>query len=208
MSEELITTPKLSKLRRLAQRLARTGEEADDLVQHALLAALERNRPWDEDRFLPWTSGVMMRRALFIARTAGRRRRRDSTYVEVTSAPSPPCAKLPLAFIEALPRSLQTIARLANAGLGREEIAHVLDISDVALRKRVSDLRKAWSQSGADADFAAATSSLPCGIRRRSLKSALLRLPEARCAITDPDGHEIFLGPTHKMAPRGNYVPG
>jgi DNA-directed RNA polymerase specialized sigma24 family protein len=215
MSRRGISSLTLRKLRRLAQRSAWRSEEADDLVQDALLAAIEQRLDWDQDwdsgsgerRFHAWASGVIKRRALFLARTAGRRRRRELSYaVETTSHPTR-YARLPLEFVDSLPRSLQTIALMANAGLGRVEIGYLLGISEVALRKRISDLRKAWRASSAEADL----SSLPrmqhrppCGLSRRSLRSALLSLPAARFAVVDPDGHKIFLAPTHKIPTHGN----
>ena len=200
-----IASDTFRRLHRVAERLARTGDEADDLVQDALLAALEQERGWDEGRFLAWASGVIRRRALFLARTAGRRRRRDTSYaVEARAAPAPH-PRLPTPFIDALPPSLQAVALLANVGLGREEIGHLLRLSDAALRKRISDLRRAWRDSGADADLLLAwPQHRPCGHRRRSLKSALRRLPDARFAVADPDGHQIFLGLAHKLPTPGN----
>jgi DNA-directed RNA polymerase specialized sigma24 family protein len=207
MSGEGVSSQTLRTLHRLAERLAWTSEQADDLVQDALLAALEQKRDWDDGRFVSWASGVIRHRAVFLARTAARRRRRDTSYAVETASPPPPHAGLPMEFIDSLPASLQTIALLANADLGRGEIAHLLGISDVALRKRISDLRRTWRESGADAE-----QSLPpplsrpaCGVLRRSLRSGLLKLPAARFAIVDPDGHEIFLGSAHKVPTRGNY---
>ena len=204
MSGAGISSQTLRKLHRLAERLAWTSEEADDLVQDALLAALEQKRDWDEPRFLGWASGVIRRRAMFLARTAGRRRRRDTIYAVETAAPAPPYAGLPIHFIDSLPPSLQTIALVANAGLGRVEIAHLLGISDAALRKRISDLRKAWRESGADLSLPVPQHRPPCGLLRRSLRSALRKLPAARFAMADPDGHEIFLGSAHKIPTHGN----
>ena len=206
MSGEGISSQTLRRLHRLAERLARRSEEADDLVQDALLAALNQKRDWDEKRFLAWASGVIRHRAMFLARTAGRRRRRDTNYAVETTSPAPPHARLPTQFIDSLPPSLQTIALLANAGLGRVEIAHLLGISDAALRKRISDLRRAWRESGAEPDLSLPVPQHrpPCGLLRRSLRSALQKLPAARFAIADPDGHEIFLGCAHKIPNRGN----
>jgi DNA-directed RNA polymerase specialized sigma24 family protein len=201
-----VSSQTLRKLHRLATRLAGTSEDADDLVQDALVAAIEQRRGWDDGPFLAWVSGVIRHRARFLARTAGRRRRRDTNHAAESNLPPAPDAKLPAPFIDALPPSLRTIALLANAGLGRAEIAHLLDISDVALRKRISDLRRVWKESRADADLCLAELQHrpPCGLLRRSLRSTLRRLPAARCALADPDGHPIFLGSPHKVPTHGN----
>ncbi len=208
MFGDRIASDTLRALHRLAARVARTRDEADDLVQDALLATLELEleRDWDEGRFLLWMSGVIRRRAMFLARTAGRRRRRETTYA-LEASPSPAAeARLPTELIDALPPALQTVALLANAGLGREEIVHLIGISDAALRKRISDLRRAVKEAGVDAELSLPTSRHrpPCGALRRSLKSALRELPDAGFALADPDGHQIFLGPAHKRLGVGN----
>jgi RNA polymerase sigma factor (sigma-70 family) len=206
MSGEPTAREMLRRLRRVAARLVGTRDEADDLVQEALLAALEQDRDLDEARFLAWATGVIRRSVMFRARTAGRRRRREATYAAETSAPPLPFARLPRAFIDSLPRSLQTVALLANAGVGRTEVAHVLGLSEAAVRKRISDLRRAWRKSGAGPDLALRSPQHrpPCGNLRRSLRSTLRKLPDARFAVADPDGHEIFLASAHKTATRGN----
>jgi hypothetical protein len=152
------------------------------------------------------TSGVIRHRALFLARTAGRRRRRDANFAIETSAVPPPSASLPGPFIDSLPPSLRAIALLGNAGLGRTEIAYLLGVSDTALRKRISDLRRAWRESGEDADLSPTgpPHRPPCGLFRRSLKTALREVPAARFAMADPDGHQIIFGAAHKRAPHGN----
>jgi hypothetical protein len=118
------------------------------------------------------------------ARTAGRRRRRDASFAEeaAVEAAEPLASepRLPRRFIDSLPTSVRTIALLINAGLGRAEIASVLGISDLALRQRISCLRKAWRASGGDPDYAEPLQRLPCGLLRRSLKTTLVRLPAAR----------------------------
>lgn len=192
-----VSSQTLRKLHRLAERVSRTSGEADDLVQDAFLAALEQKRGWDDGRFLAWASGVIRRRARFLARTAGRRRRRDASYAIEATSPASSYARLPNPLVDSLPPSLRTIALLANAGLGRVEIAHLLGISDAALRKRISDLRRVWRDARTDADLSptAPAHRPPCGFLRRSLRSALLKLPAARFALADPDGHAIFLRP-------------
>src|SRR5687767_9914640 len=62
------------ELRAQARHLARRAEDADDLVQDALLAALEAGR---SDR--AWLAGVMRKQSAMTARSAIRRRRREAT---------------------------------------------------------------------------------------------------------------------------------
>ena len=66
-------------LHALARRATRRPDEAHDLVQAALLAALESGRT---DLSAPdtrrWLAGVIHNRAAFDARTSARRRRRET----------------------------------------------------------------------------------------------------------------------------------
>jgi RNA polymerase sigma factor (sigma-70 family) len=210
MHKGKISVQSLRQLRRMASRRARTPDEADDLVQDTLIAALEAGRECDGPQFFPWASAVLTRRAMFLARTAGRRRRRETNFAMEAAAdaalPSVPERRLPRQFIDTLPPSVRTIALLVNAGLGRAEISGVLGISDLALRQRISYLRKAWRRSGGQFEFSEPSlrSHMPCGLLRRSLKATLVKLPSARFAIADSDGHPIFLGIAHTSPARGN----
>ncbi len=196
----------LRPLYALAARRAFTPDEADDLVQDVLLAALEQGRALDDPRFPAWASGVLRRRALFLARTAGRRRRREADYAAESAPPPAREWKLPRQFVESLPSSLQAIALLANAGLGRAEIANLLRISDTALRQRISGLRRAWKHAGIAPECAEIVIRQSSnGPRRRALKTSLGKLPDGRLAVADPDGHPIFFtGSAHNRPGRGN----
>lgn len=189
-----------------AARRALTPDEADDLVQDVLLAALEQGRALDDPRFPAWASGVLRRRALFLARTAGRRRRREAAYAAEPAPPPPRQRKLPRGFVESLPPSLQTIALLVNVGLGRAEIASLLRIPDTALRQRISGLRRAWKHAGVTPELAEiAIPRASSGTRRLALKTGLGKLPGGRLAVADPDGHPLYLtGSAHNRTSRGN----
>lgn len=208
MPEAGITAPSIDALRRMALRYADSPDEADDLVQDMLLAALEQQRDRDGAGFLAWARGVFRRRALFLARTEGRRRRREASYAaEVDAATSRETSrKLPRRFIDTLPPALRTVALLASIGLGRAEIARLLGITDTALRQRISKLRRAWRESGGTPEISEIPRGYPplCGPRRRSLKAGLARLPGARFAVLDPDGHSVYFGAAHNSPVRGN----
>ena len=57
-------------------------------------------------------------------------------------------APTPLALVAGLGPSLRSVALLVLAGHNRAEIRHLLRISDVALRQRISGIRRAWSARG------------------------------------------------------------
>jgi DNA-directed RNA polymerase specialized sigma24 family protein len=190
----------------MAMRHASTPDEADDLVQDVLLAAIEQGREVDGTRFLAWASGVLRRRALFLARTAGRRKRREAAYAAEARPARTPVKRLPRPFIDSLPASLQTVAFLANSGLGRHEIARLLRIPDTALRQRISALRRAWKRSGHVAELVEILpqSSSSSAVRRSPLKKTLVKLPKGRFAVADPDGHPVYLSSAHNSPGRGN----
>lgn len=196
----------LHMLYTMAAPAAFTPDEADDLVQDVLLAALAQGRALDDPQFPAWASGVLRRRTLFLARTAGRRRRREADYAAESAPPPARDLKLPRQFVESLPSSLQTVAVLANAGLGRAEIAGLLRISDTALRQRISGLRRAWKRAGIAADLEEIVIRPSSnGPRRRALKTSLRKLPGGHLAVADPSGHQIFLTRSaHKRPGRGN----
>ena len=201
-----ISASSIDALHRIAARYADSPDEADDLVQDMLLAALEQPRVWDDDDFQAWASGVFRRRASFVARTEWRRRRREDSYAVEAGPSSHSSRKLPRQFIDTLAPSLQTVALLANVGLGRAEIAGLLGVADTALRQRVSGLRRAWRKFGGTAEVEEIPRGYPplCGLRRRSLKASLVRLQGARFAVADPDGHAILFVPAHNSPSGGN----
>jgi len=206
MHETGISASSIDALRRMALRYAAAPDQADDLVQDLLLTALEQQRVWNETGFHAWARGVFRRRALFIARTEGRRRRREASYAADADPSQPAIAKLPHEFIDTLPPSLKTVALLANVGLGRTEIGSLLGIADTALRQRISALRRAWRNHGGTPEVTELPRGYPylSGPRRRSLRDDLVRQPGARFAVTDPDGHSLVFGPAHNSPAGGN----
>lgn len=205
MPKTELTVSSIDALHRMARRYADSPDEADDLVQDMLLAALDQRRDWDDARFQAWARGVFRRRAVFIARTEGRRRRREASYAAEAAPTRVPSRTLPRGFIDTLPPSQRTVALLANAGLGRAEIAALLGIADTALRKRISGLRRAWRAFGGAPEIDELPRGYPSldGPGRRFLKTSLVRVPGARFAVADPDGHAVLFA-AHISAARGN----
>lgn len=76
-------------LLRTARRLARSAEDARDLVQDALVIALASGlEDWSSPARRPWLRGVIRKRAAFLARGQLRRRRREA-LAEPAAAPVP-----------------------------------------------------------------------------------------------------------------------
>jgi len=177
-------------LHALARRVARRSGDADDLVQHAILTALESGRT---DLTTPetrrWLAGVIRNRAAFDARTAGRRRRRDAAWTEAHAfrEAAGPDARSPGAQLARLSPALRVAALLAVSGHTRREIGWLLNLSDDALRQRVSQLKRALAK----AEPAAAgdpSGALAFGRIRQALL-APGRRNNAFLASHDPDGH-------------------
>lgn len=185
-------------LRAEARRHARRAADADDLVQDALLIALEQGRSDDP----AWLAGVIRNQAAMQARSAIRRRRREAAVadddVASTHEDSSPSAS---ALLERLPPAARRVAVLALHGLNAEEIRWVLGISAAAFRQRLTSIRKAMgalppSQRAEALALAyvrdpARTVDLEFGLIRRALKAALGGTDGI--GTHDADGHLIVL---------------
>jgi len=187
---------------RYARRVSKRPDEAEDLLQTVLLAAVEAGRldltSVDNRR---WVMGALRRRAAFDARSALRRRRRDVHGVRECDAPVA-TEQLPTAFVETLPPSLKTTAWLALTGHTRAEAICLLGISNSAFRQRIAEIRRRWRRAGGSAltDFHGLHAALPYGRVRRALLTPVKR-GGGRFASHDPDGH-LFVVCSQNPAPR------
>jgi RNA polymerase sigma-70 factor (ECF subfamily) len=140
-----------SRLRAIAQRWSRRPDEADDLVQDALVEAVRQGRDdLNETSNLRWIAGIIRYRARMTARSAGRRLRRDTAW-QSSSAHATEPAPVPVdvaGMIVDLPRALKGVAALALSGHNRREIAYLLDLKDEALRQRIGSLRRILKARG------------------------------------------------------------
>ncbi|WP_324288193.1 sigma factor [Pseudoxanthomonas sp. SL93] len=190
------------QLRAQALRLCRRAQDAEDLVQDTLLAALLAGR-----HDLPWLSGVLRRQAALAARSGVRRRRREADAL----SPAPECddaahsrytpeATRP-AWLDALPPSARRLAVLALHGLSADEIRWILRIEPTAFRQRLTRIRKALAAQSASARAEsvalaylrdpARSVDLQFGLARRALKAAM-RVGEG-LGTHDGDGHLILI---------------
>jgi DNA-directed RNA polymerase specialized sigma24 family protein len=182
------------ELLRGARRRSRRPDEAEDLLQTALLAAIEAQRgdlTSVENR--RWLGGVLRNRSLYEARSAVRRRRRDGAYLVghgvedvVTDAPD--------AFLTTLPPALRTTALLALTGHTRREIGWLLRLPDTALRQRISEIGRRWRRAHVEIPATAGSprGDLAFGRIRRALLGRM-REPGVAMASHDPDGHLFVL---------------
>jgi DNA-directed RNA polymerase specialized sigma24 family protein len=184
-------------LHALARRASRRPEEADDLVQSALLAALESGRT---DISSPdtrrWLAGVIRNRGAFEARTAVRRRNRETRYAAEAAPAELHAAADP---VDHLSPALRVTALLALSGHTRQEIGWLLNLSDQALRQRISQLKRALSRTAAP--DTGPSGELAFGRIRRALLGPGRR-DEAFLASHDPDGHLFVVARSQKPARR------
>lgn len=179
------------RLLRSAHGRTRRAGEAEDLLQAALLCAVEAGRgdmSASENR--RWLGGVLRNRALHEARSAARRRRREADYALDAAAEAEASATDPGDFIATLPPGLRTTALLVVTGHTKPEIAWLLDLSDVALRQRISELKRRCLQLGLRGAIGgrALKGDLPFGLLRRAL-IGVLRPAATEIGTHDPDGH-------------------
>lgn len=187
---------------RTARAVTRRPDEAEDLLQSVLVAALEAKRSdltcVDNRR---WLMGALRKRALFDARTAIRRRLRDCRFALQTSEAIQPVA-FPSDFINTLPPAQRTTALLVLSGHTRREIAWLLRVSDAALRQRIREIRRCWRhlEDNPFNEFPGLGSTLSYGRMRQSMLGVMGR-SHLKLASHDPDGH-IFAVSSQKRPPR------
>jgi DNA-directed RNA polymerase specialized sigma24 family protein len=204
-----------SELMRIAARFSRNPNEAEDLLQDALLEAAHAGRlDLDTDAHLPWLIGVLRNLGTMTARGAARRRIRESVWV----AERPQDESLPwwkaddrehMGLPKDLAPSLARVAQLALSGHDRHEIAWLLGLSDTAMRQRICALRKQLKLDAKAMESTSVSASnseistemqVPIPLQRQNLLFGLLRralLPVVRhqegMGTSDPDGHLLVV---------------
>lgn len=205
------------ELRAQALRLTRHPAEAEDLVQDALLAALEAGR-----HDPAWLSGVLRKRAAMVARGSARRRRREHAIADIgTLAPGVPGPPDPgsdpppdrARLLRSLPPAARRVAVLAVHGLSAAEIRWILQLTPTAFRQRLTSIRKAVGrlppeQQAESLALAyvrdpARSAELQFGLIRRALVAAM-RGADA-LGTHDHDGHLLLIRPrAHDPGGGGN----
>lgn len=173
----------------LARRYAGQND-AEDVVQEALIAALREGRDDLTDaRNLSWLRGVIRNTARMRRRSAWRSRRRDGDW-QGGNAPASGAERVQHEVIPSLPASLRVVALLALTGHSRREIAYLLDLTDTTLRQRIQALKHKLSAAGLGpaSEFTGLNLDLAYGRIRDALLPHLLR-QGGIFASHDPDGH-------------------
>jgi DNA-directed RNA polymerase specialized sigma24 family protein len=189
----------------VARRHARRADEAEDVLQDALLAAVAAGRDVGDSGTQRWLMGVIRNQATLAARGAARRRRRETRWAHEREG-DVPAEPLPVAdVLSGLPPSLKAVAALALTGHSKREIAFLLDLPDTALRQRLTGLRRALAARGIA--MPATTPGLNLDLQYGRIRDALLPLLIAQkgtIASHDPDGHLFVVRRAHKARAGGN----
>jgi RNA polymerase sigma-70 factor (ECF subfamily) len=191
-----------AKLIAIARREA-GAMQAEDVVQDALLVAIEQGRAdLDDQSNLRWLSGVVRNKARMSARTARRQRHRDGLWQARRTEPVTEDAA-PAEVLAGLPKALRVIAALVLTGHNRREIAYLLNLPDTALRQRISALKRHLVARGlaAPQELSGLHLDLAYGRIRDVLLPALLR-HGGSFASHDPDGHLFLVRRSQSGTPR------
>ena len=129
-------------------------------------------------------------------RGGGARQRFD---VERTTAENDPGMDGARSFFDTLPASLRSVSVLLAAGMSRDDVCHVLDLTDVAFRQRLSQLRKRWPADGAPAAMPE-DPDLAFGPLRRALLHTLRKDTRMALGAHDPDGHLLLFTPPSRKS--------
>jgi len=129
-------------LRRYARGLAGNRAAADDMVQDALLLALDRERQFRSGRLKPWVFAILSN----VGRSAYRTRRREVPAVadvDLPDAGTDPAMRITvLAALSALPdEQRQTLLLTAVEGFSYRETAEILGVPIGTIMSRLSRAR-------------------------------------------------------------------
>lgn len=193
----------------IARRESRDAGTVEDIVQEALLAAvLAGCVDFNAPETARWLTGTVRNRARMAARSAMRRRGRETRWqAEAHTGPSTSDLGDVASLLTGLPPSLKAVAALTLSGHTRREIAYLLDLPDTALRQRITALRRRVVQAGLamPADLPGLSLDLAYGRIRDALLPQLLR-EGGLFASHDPDGHLFVIRRSQKPAPRQQAV--
>lgn len=213
-----MTTADYTYFLEVARRHTRVQNEAEDLLQNALIVAIKNARAdLSIENNRKWLAGVIRNQALQDARTAVRRKERDAQYIandqpdyvpaDITHAADP--SETHNRILDRLPPAARKVAVLALYGMDRKEICTLLSISPTAFRQRLTSIRKVLAPLSSELrrdllalayarrqSRSAGKSDLPIGMIRNALMSQLqLEQQQGRKALGthDPTGHPIVI---------------
>jgi RNA polymerase sigma-70 factor (ECF subfamily) len=167
------------------------GEEAEDVVQEALLAAVRAGRvDLNDPGTARWLTGVVRNQARMAVRGSSRRRHRETDWMQAADDGAAEAVAPIEPILAGLSPALRAVALLALTGHNRREIAYLLRLDDAALRRRIADLKAKLSEAGVELPpgMPGLNLDLSYGRIRDALLPQLLRQGGV-FASHDPDGH-------------------
>lgn len=187
-----------SELLQYACKAALRTDEAEDLLQTVLLSAVEAGRAdMSCINNRRWLIGALRNRAAFDARSAVRRRRRE-TSVALLGNPQTENSVSATNFVRTLSPNLRVTALLALAGHTKAEVAWLLRISDSTLRQRIVQIKRRWRHF--DGRNVSELRGLKGGLAFGRIRQALLKAPprdNLMLSSHDPSGH-LFMVTSQK----------
>lgn len=176
---------------------------AEDFVQDALVIAIEAGRhDLADPANAAWLRGVVRNRARMTARTARRRKSREGHWQSTHVVHEPTKTDMPDILADLTP-ALRGLAALVLTGHNRREIAYLLNLSDTALRQRVSALKRHLRAKGLAAPHELVGLNLDLAYGR--IRDALLPVLQRHGGIFashDPDGHLFIVRRSQKAGAR------
>lgn len=177
---------------RLARKHSRIEREAEDLLQAALLAAVEEGRTdLDLEANRAWLAGVIRNQGAMHARSALRRKEREeqfdasekpadmSTGTESSEQAGSRTSEAVERLLQSMSPAARQVAVLVLHGMDRAEIRTALALPDTALRQRFTSIRRALAplpndlqQDAMGAAYARRrdrAATFPLGLIRRAL---------------------------------------
>ena len=195
-------------LLRYAYKVTLRTDEAEDLLQTALLAAIEAGRAdmtcINNRR---WLIGAIRNRAAFDARSAVRRRAREATVSYLDNSQSGNSVST-TEFVRTLPPSLKTTALLALTGHTKAELAWLLRVSDPTLRQRIVQIKRRWRNF--DGRHVSELSGLRDRLAFGQIRKALLKAPchdNTVLARHDPDGRLFMVSSQNHPLRQHRVIP-
>jgi RNA polymerase sigma-70 factor (ECF subfamily) len=195
-----------------ARKFSRSPNDAEDLLQDSLMIAFRQGRlDFSIEQNRKWFSGILKNQAAMMARSESRRRVRQklAAPTDRSTPPEDPETNPSVDAIEQLLSGLTPAAgrvmALVLAGLNRDEVCSVLNLSSAALRQRLTVIRRALKQLPQDLQREALAlayqrrteraEDLAFGLIRRALHRLLKQPAETGAGVGthDPDGHLIII---------------